>query len=767
MKILKVDNFTGGISEGTKRGYVGSFNDGLGLDFRTDPDKLGVMPKLKLDYTPSLLITNMITQGANVWMCGNDLGSTAIIYRRIAGAYTSIAKGGYGLEYFKGSIWSASKTALLKITNPDTANLSGTTDIYDNYFVTPDELIYKRGVTDTLPSPYNSYTLGTSISENADKKCSILFNSSRVSGVPSPYIKGIVLYVITKGTGSWTLILHDASNVSLGQTVITNASLADSSALRMIFSSIQESTVDHFHIVSSVADGTVGVATAADFSTLIGGTLQVMTRKDWDQSKPLPDVTAVDVPATTAASVIKLTEDDREKIKFVPTKSSLVSVGILMSQIYANGASKDLVCELHDENNKVIASNSIAITPTTVVYRYYYQNFTLNATVIPGANYHLHIYQSGTGTIIAWTVSKSTGYTGDSYFYETYSVLESDILHPMKVFTNKLCIGNGQHLATLDDSEIYDSEALTFPEDEKVRCLETVGDYLAISTWKNNSLSTSSKGRIYFWDGTSTTYNSFVDVDGQVNAMRVNKNILYIIHGNQNTISVYSGGITLLRRIKYIGQIKSVYVGNHAIDVWENLLIWGLAGGDSPIDHAIYTLGKKNKDYALALNKDFLISTGNYGSTVTIGSILAVNHNTLYIAWSDGTTGSTVYGIDTIDTTNQEDNAYVQLLRFDGERANTYKISKAISIRTEPLEGGQSVEIWYRLDNNGDFQYLGELNNSEKAGVYYKSFAFDKRWFEVEIKAYLRTTTATAPKLISMELYYDEKYEYQLDSQQA
>lgn len=83
-------------------------------------------------------------------------------------------------------------------------------------------------------------------------------------------IKTISVYVSGKGTGNWTLTLHDSANTSLGTATITNASLTNAAYNDFTFATPVRVVIGntyHFHVTSTVADGTIRTGTASDLST--------------------------------------------------------------------------------------------------------------------------------------------------------------------------------------------------------------------------------------------------------------------------------------------------------------------------------------------------------------------------------------------------------------------------------------------------------------------------------------------------------------------
>lgn len=107
-----------------------------------------------------------------------------------------------------------------------------------------------------------TYTTPTTISEAA---------SGRQTFVPAkdPQ-KSIEVLIAGKGTGAWTLTVHDSLNRVIATKTVTNANLSTGD-FEFTFSSVWRPIIGasyHFHLTSTVADGTVTTTTASDLETV-------------------------------------------------------------------------------------------------------------------------------------------------------------------------------------------------------------------------------------------------------------------------------------------------------------------------------------------------------------------------------------------------------------------------------------------------------------------------------------------------------------------
>jgi hypothetical protein len=457
-----------------------------------------------------------------------------------------------------------------------------------------------------------------------------------------------------------------------------------------------------------------------------------------------------------------ISETSTNKFSFVATKMSMFGFNIY----FGGKGTGTVTVTLHDANDSSVATASLTAGARTDnadnLFEFSNKAFFLNV----GATYHIHVTSTvsdggiGTGTANDLSKAQIKGYTRP---------LETDgLFHPMEVFQNLLCIGNGRFLATMDDSEVWDNERLIFPRGESVRCLETIGSYIAIGTNRGTSIEQYGSSRVYFWDGVSPTYNDFIDIDGQINAMaNTGNNKLIIMHGTEGNITIYNGGITYKRKLKNLGDNLTVEIYPGALAVWEKIVYFGMTGGTSQMDRVIYAYGTKDNDYPTALSKDYVISTGNYAWNnvtnrgVQIGCILGISSSKFYVSWSDNTTGVAIQGIDMIDTSSDQATAFVDSLRIDGGDIDREKKSTSINVVCEPLTAGQKIEVYTKLDQAAaGYTLLGDLSYTSDTSAIYKSFPISPKWLEMQIRLKLYSSSGVSPTVLSVSV------DMQMSSQQ-
>lgn len=260
-QVLPMQSFYNGQASNPSIAPKASFSYGRSLEFRRDPAQLTVLPgprKISGSVVTDLPLNIVQVGNGNRYAFG-DTGNfykidTSNVVTEIANSLTS---GSDGLLYRSDSdaIYMATQTTLERY-----APISGTPTFDQSYGVSKsvDTAATRTGGAAT-------YTLPTSISESATALCSF-----------EPDIEpfySIKVKVVAKGTGNWTLTLHDGLNTVLATSTVTNANLTDGQLNEFVFSSQVRGYVKpnartyHFHLTSTVADGTVQTTTSSDLST--------------------------------------------------------------------------------------------------------------------------------------------------------------------------------------------------------------------------------------------------------------------------------------------------------------------------------------------------------------------------------------------------------------------------------------------------------------------------------------------------------------------
>jgi hypothetical protein len=141
-----------------------------------------------------------------------------------------------------------------------------------------EEVIEDTGYTGTVPTPLLSTITGVTSTDSVDQSLDPTFAAAyhydltnavnegathRQTFTPTKnHLYSIKVKITAKGSGNWSLVIHDVSNNVIASQTIANASLANTTITEFTVPCLWTTGALHFHLYSSVADGTVVVGTA-------------------------------------------------------------------------------------------------------------------------------------------------------------------------------------------------------------------------------------------------------------------------------------------------------------------------------------------------------------------------------------------------------------------------------------------------------------------------------------------------------------------------
>lgn len=205
----------------------------------------------------------------------------------------------------------------------------------------------------------------------------------------------------------------------------------------------------------------------------------------------------------------------------------------------------DWTLTLHDGLNDVLGVRTVTNTNLKVnQFNDFYFTAASNeqVRVYPAPNartYHIHVTSSnGTGTISSSAVNDMS--SADLEVWADRLVVTNNGLHPMIRFQQFEAIGNGNYLSIWEPisdpptNAEWQRHRLTFPQEYEVCGLAVQNEFIVIAAEKNTTINTSTpqQGILFFWDGTSNTYNYFVEVpEGSPYGLRTYKNVAYYLAG--------------------------------------------------------------------------------------------------------------------------------------------------------------------------------------------------------------------------------------------
>lgn len=232
-------------------------------------------------------------------------------------------------------------------------------------------------------------------------------------------------------------------------------------------------------------------------------------------------------------------------------------------------------------------------------------------------------------------------------------------------FKNFLLVPNGRYLATLDDVGTFTAQRISLPPGYTIRSMYRAGSFAVIAAVRGVQITDSDEGMLFLWDGTKTTYNDYIPLNGNPHAVISKDNKIVVIAGEQPMIQESVGGIAeVMHRIPNVGLGKTAEVYPGAIDRWNGKIYFGISAGTSTsVLRVVREWGAKNGAFPDVSNPLFPISTGTLtGIGVQITALKKIG-TTIYFAWKDGSS----YGIDKVDTTQFQTESVLRSLATDHE----------------------------------------------------------------------------------------------------
>jgi hypothetical protein len=282
---VHTEYFEGGMSVDSKVGVPNSYWRSINLDNRTIPSELHVNPGSRTVATNLLdNITAMEQDLAGIRWAVGDKGN---IYK--IDATNTVSRVGQLSSNGAAGILYNPVSDQLYIPGQQTVSMYG--QVVNTATSGPSQLrsdLYAQSASNAagclnLFNPVDNsfdlalrstaastYTLKTVLSESVGDYC---FFAPDIEPFYSIQVK-----VVNKGTGDWTLTLHDALNNKLASTTVTNANLVNNAynefkfstagGVRALVNASQtgNSSTYHFHLTSTVGDGTASVVNSGDLT---------------------------------------------------------------------------------------------------------------------------------------------------------------------------------------------------------------------------------------------------------------------------------------------------------------------------------------------------------------------------------------------------------------------------------------------------------------------------------------------------------------------
>lgn len=464
-------------------------------------------------------------------------------------------------------------------------------------------------------------------------------------------------------------------------------------------------------------------------------------RADIDQS--------LNTSGNTYTTPTAINEGATHRQSFVPAKDPQKSVEVLVAAV----GTGDWTLTVHDSQNNEIASKTITNSNMSTGD----VEFIFDSVWRPifGKTYHFHV----TSTVADGTVTTTTSADLETADFHTYyQFFVSDTYHPIGKFLNFLVLGNERYVAKWDGI-VYEPHKLVLPSGYRVRCFAQIGEYLAIGTWRGDSITDFEQGKIFFWDGVSTSFNDQLDVpEGGINAMLAKQGKLYYWAGSAGDMFEYVGLSNKIKRVPKMTEDTYMEILPSSVTVWRSLIRFGVAGNsdNTSIEKGVYTWGSLDINYQNSLSYDYPISTGTRtGNNLYIGCVHSVGTN-LFIGWRDDSS----YGIDKVSPDNDPySTATIELLIFDDDGAYKEKRAQGMKVVSKPLVSGESYTLKYKKDRASSWSSSGDALIMSTVGATDASLTIepdDGRFKEFQMAVDMATTGSTSPTIVNISLLFDD-----------
>lgn len=321
---------------------------------------------------------------------------------------------------------------------------------------------------------------------------------------------------------------------------------------------------------------------------------------------------------------------------------------------------------------------------------------------------------------------------------------------PVKSFKEGFAVGHGNKLGWWDGT-IWTADRLLLPPGFNIRSLEVFNEYLVIGCWKGSAVTDNEEGYLFFWDGTSDTFNYFVTAqDGGALALLNSKNKLISFLGSDGVFYKDYTPFTKVQQIPKLNISEYIDIYPGAVTNWRSISFFGIAGSTNAqnVLRGVYGYGSISSKYPDALCLAFSISTGNTDSNVKIGAVKGIG-NVLYIGWQDGTS----FGVDKVTNSNScYTSGYLEQLIFDNSSLYREKRAERIKATHLALTSGQSIMLSTSIERGA---YEDSTPNT--SGTETNFDPKKTRHKEIQNKVTLNSSSGTSPRVTSLSMLYDDQ----------
>lgn len=329
--------------------------------------------------------------------------------------------------------------------------------------------------------------------------------------------------------------------------------------------------------------------------------------------------------------------------------------------------------------------------------------------------------------------------------WATFAVTNS-LYHPMAIQDLTLFIGDGHQVASVDDSAVFNNNALDILSPLIIKTITDFEIDLLIGTTTANPVN---KTQLIRWDCVSPSWNTSDPIEEfGINAFIRDDNYMYVNAGRAGNIYYYNG-----EKLEPFKKIPGIYtntsyglINPHAVGSYKGLPIFGFSNGNgNPALQGVYTFGSYSKDYPKVMDLSWVISQ-NVTSNVEIGAILVIDFDIL-VAWKSGG----AVGVDKIDYSAKYTSAYFETVKIDQAQRDLLKTFKEISTFYDSLPSGTGITFYYNVNSAG-YVAMDSVTDTDLARVYAQLSVPEVASLQFKVAFIVNVNDAPVIEAVGMEI---------------
>jgi len=354
-------------------------------------------------------------------------------------------------------------------------------------------------------------------------------------------------------------------------------------------------------------------------------------------------------------------------------------------------------------------------------------------------------------------LSSSPSWTDTWWTGQSKTVYSADF-HPTHTQYDKILIGNGRYISTVDSSGTIEEKALDLPTGfEIVKLTDYSSDYVAILAKKSYGVAVPkvAEAGVFFWDGSSTSWTDYFRIPDVGVYTMINKGgVLYVFHGwlGNITISYFDG--QRFRPLKSIRReldaVATPSMRNNSIALHRGKMLLGIENENATATEwsgGLYSWSAPEGNYAEVLNYLCPPSIGTYDNNIGCVGTLG---NLIFVSWGDPS--ASTYGVDMAGPEEDFTGIWESNI-MDMGRPDVKKYIDEMRLNFKTITSGHTIALKVKTDYGSwttvDTATSGTTLKSNKR------FIGRKIQFRIEM-LYKNSTGYPPPQLTSLYVKYHD-----------